>query len=110
MTHVIESSLSGQVEKYHLRTISACSCFHPSTAGFSFFSSLVFNLLTPELGMLGSCHRASVEGSTHALVSYESIGLHTLSSESTFISVHVSDASIFSIWCVQQVRKENHNQ
>lgn len=49
MTHVIESSLSGQVEKYHLRTISACSCFHPSTAGFSFFSSLVFNLLTPEL-------------------------------------------------------------
>lgn len=52
MTHVIESSLSGQVEKYHLRTISACSCFHPSTAGFSFFSSLVFNLLTPELNTL----------------------------------------------------------
>lgn len=45
--------------------------------------------------MLGSCDRASVEGSTHALVSYESIGLHTLSSESTFISVHVSDAYIF---------------
>lgn len=110
MTHVIESSLSGQVEKYHLRTISACSCFHPSTAGFSFFSSLVFNLLTPELW--GCWVVVIVQVWKGALMHLLAMNLLdcTLSSESTFISVHVSDASIFSIWCVQQVRKENHNQ